>query len=196
MEKTIVIYTSKYGSAKQYAEWIGEELSCPVKALKDVTKEELSGYSTLIYGGGVHAGGIEGFDTFKKWLKPMLSDAYYEAHDDKLEFKAENYKPEKRVIVFAAGVNVTGFDARAQLRDVNFDKKWLRPLTCYFFEGRYDPGEVKGIDKFIMGFVKKTLNDKGLNMKPEERVLLDRIENGCNLVNRKQIEPLIEEIRK
>ncbi len=194
MKKTIVIYKSKYGSAKRYAEWIGEELSCPVKELKTMDGSELSDYSTVIYGGGVHAGGIEGFDSFKKWLKPILADAYYEAHDGRLEFRTESYRPEKKIIIFAVGINVTSFDARAQLRDVNFDKKWLRPLTCYFFEGRYNPREIKGIDKFIMRFVKKMLKDKGLNMKPEERTLLERIEGGCDLVDRSMIMPLVGEV--
>lgn len=30
MDKTVVIYKSKHGSTKKYAEWIGEELECPV----------------------------------------------------------------------------------------------------------------------------------------------------------------------
>ncbi len=29
--KTIVVYKSKYGYTKRYAEWIAEELSCDIK---------------------------------------------------------------------------------------------------------------------------------------------------------------------
>ena len=32
----IVLYKSKYGSTKAYAEWIAEELSCEVKEAKGV----------------------------------------------------------------------------------------------------------------------------------------------------------------
>ncbi len=195
MDKTIVIYTSKYGSTKQYAEWISEELSCPCKELKSMARGELSNYEILIYGGGVHAGGIKGFDTFKKWIKPILSDAYYSAHDSDLEFRHENYKPEKKIIIFAVGMNVKSFEARAQLRDINLDKKWLKPLTCFYLEGKYVPEEVKGIDKILMSFVKKMLKDKGLNMKPEEKILLEMIENGCDLIDREQIRPLVEEVK-
>ena len=33
---TIVIYKTKYGATKKYAEWIAEELNCEVKNVKDV----------------------------------------------------------------------------------------------------------------------------------------------------------------
>ena len=46
-----------------------------------------------------------------------------------------------------------------------------------------------------MGMVRKMLLDKGLNMNEEERTLLKRVEEGCDLVSREQIEPVVEEFR-
>ena len=46
-----------------------------------------------------------------------------------------------------------------------------------------------------MSMVHKMLSDKGLNMNDEERTLLKRIEDGCDLVSRQQIEPLVKEFR-
>lgn len=175
MEKTIVIYTSKYGAAKVYAEAIAKELDCEAKSLKEFKKNELFRYKTIIYGGGVHAGGIEGWDDFRKWLKPYL---------------VQN-PPEKKVICFAVGINVQNFDARAQLRDVNFDKSWTRPLTCYYYDGRFDESILSKVDGFIMKMTKNMLRDKGLNMDENERQLLDRIEKGCDLINLDEIKPLI-----
>ena len=96
-------------------------------------------------------------------------------------------------MVFAVGLNVDNTDGRMQLRDINFDKEVFRQLTCYFMGGAYDPARIKGIDKAIMGMAHKMLADKGLNMNPDERTLLDRIENGCDLVSREQIKPLVKE---
>ena len=162
----------------------------------EIRARDLDAYDGIIFGGGVHAGGIEGFDTFRKWLKPVLSDAYFASFDEGVNFRQDWYKPSKKIIIFAVGINVQNFDARAELRNVNFDKKWLRPVTCYFLDGKYEPERVQGADKLVMKFTTKLLNDKGLNMNADERQLLDRINNGCDLVDRSQIEPILKEFRE
>ena len=194
--KIIVVYKSKYGTAEQYAKWIAEELNCDVKEMGEIRARDLDAYDGIIFGGGVHAGGIEGFDTFRKWLKPVLSDAYFASFDEGVNFRQDWYKPSKKIIIFAVGINVQNFDARAELRNVNFDKKWLRHVTCYFLDGKYEPERVQGADKLVMKFTTKLLNDKGLNMNADERQLLDRINNGCDLVDRSQIEPILKEFRE
>ena len=47
MDKTVVIYKSKHGSTKKYAEWIGEELECPVFSADDFSKKELEDYESI-----------------------------------------------------------------------------------------------------------------------------------------------------
>ena len=173
MEKTIVVYKSKYGTAEKYARWIAEELSCDIKSMDEIKARDLEDYNNIIFGGGVHAGGIEGFDTFGKWIKPWVYD--------------------KKIICFAVGMNVQNFDARAELRNINFDKRWLRTMTCYYLDGKYEPERVKGADRMVMKFTAKLLRDKGLNMNADERTLLERIENGCDLIDRSQIKPIIAE---
>lgn len=72
MEKTIVIYKSKYGAAAQYAEWIAEELGCRAVSIDEFKKNDLKNYENVIYGGGVQAGGIKELDKFMKWIKSDL----------------------------------------------------------------------------------------------------------------------------
>ena len=195
MEKTIVIYKSKYGTAEQYARWIAEELGCEARCIDDMKARMLEPYENIIFGGGVHAGGIEGIDTFIKWVKPILKDAYYHSFDEKVNFRQDFYKPSKKIACFAVGINVQNFDARAELRKVNFDKKWLRPVTCYYLDGKFEPERVQGADKMVLKFTTKLLRDKGLNMNADERRLLERIENGCDLVDRSQIMPIVNEFK-
>ena len=57
MEKTIVIYKSKYGASAQYAAWIAEELGCRAVSIDEFKKNDLKNYENVIYGGGVQAGG-------------------------------------------------------------------------------------------------------------------------------------------
>ncbi len=181
MERTIVIYKSKYGATKQYAQWIGQELGCTVASLDQISKAELNNYDNIIYGGGVQAGGIKGFDTFRKWIRKYL-------------WFVE--KPEKNIVIFAVGINLQTAETRKQLRDINFGKKWLRSITCYFLPGAYNPDVVTGSDKMIMNVVKKMLIGKRENEKTKEDIdLLDAIENGCNFIDKAAIEPIVNEFK-
>ena len=74
MDKTVVIYKSKHGSTKKYAEWIGEELECPVFSADDFSKKELEDYENIIFGGCVQAGGIMGFDLIKKNMRRLARE--------------------------------------------------------------------------------------------------------------------------
>lgn len=194
--KTIVVYKSKYGTAEQYAKWIAEELGCDIKELGEIRARDLESYEGIIFGGGVHAGGIEGIDNFIKMVKPILKDAYFGSFDESVNFRQDWYKPAKKIVFYAVGMNVQNFDARAELRKVNFDKKWLRPVTCYYLDGKYEPERVQGADALVIRFTTKLLKDKGLNMTVDERKLLEKIENGCDLVDRSQIVPIVDEFRQ
>ena len=66
MSKTIVIYKTKYGSAKKYAHWISQSLGADLFDVKDVSVQMLNSYDTIIYGGGLYAGGLLGFSFIKK----------------------------------------------------------------------------------------------------------------------------------
>lgn len=176
MSRILVIYKTKYGSIKKYAEWIKEELNSDIISYDEFKPKMIENYDLILYGGGVHAGGIRGFDTFQKVIK--------------------KYRNEKKFIIFTCGMNVQNFDARAELRNVNFSKDYLKDLTCYFLDGDFDPSIVKGIDKKILGWTKKILLSKGrLNFTKEDKELLNRMENGFKGVDRKNIEHMILSIK-
>ena len=64
----IVVFQSKYGSTEKYSQWIAEALHCSAKKLEDIQPGELAGYDTLLYGGGLYAGSINGLKKFLKLL--------------------------------------------------------------------------------------------------------------------------------
>ena len=51
----IVVYKSKYGCTKTYAQWIAEELSCDICEQSEIKIDELKKYDIIIYGGGLYA---------------------------------------------------------------------------------------------------------------------------------------------
>lgn len=56
MENGIVLYESRYGAAKQYAEWIGETLDLPVKKCSEVAAWELAAYDFIVAGSSIYMG--------------------------------------------------------------------------------------------------------------------------------------------
>jgi flavodoxin len=56
--KTLVVYKSKTGYTKKYAEWIAEELSADILEVSKVNINILASYDTVIFGGSLHAVGI------------------------------------------------------------------------------------------------------------------------------------------
>ena len=62
---SIIIYGSCYGSTKQYAEELSKRTN--IKAISFKNVKEINAYNTIIYLGGLYAGGVLGMaKTIKK----------------------------------------------------------------------------------------------------------------------------------
>jgi menaquinone-dependent protoporphyrinogen oxidase len=62
---TVVIFSGKYGSTRQYAEWIAKDLSAPVKPFKQAGERDVAGTDTVILGSSVMMEGL----TLKAWIQ-------------------------------------------------------------------------------------------------------------------------------
>jgi flavodoxin len=57
--KTIaVIYKSKDGTTRRYAEWLAEDLGASLFEATTIKPNQLMDFDIVIYGGGLYAGGI------------------------------------------------------------------------------------------------------------------------------------------
>ncbi len=172
MKKTAIIYTSKYGSTEQYAKWIADETGGDLYVAKNCKAKNLDDYDNIVYGGAIHAGGILGIDFIKKNISA---------------FK------EKRIIVFAVGLNVSSPETQEECREINFVKK-IKDLPCYFLPGAYDPEHLSKMDKVIMGAVKKMISDPKAD--ENQKKLLDAIENGADYKDKNAIKAIVDAILK
>ena len=128
-QRTIVLYTSKYGAAETYAQWIAEALGCQAVSLDKFSKKELQGYDTVIYGGGVQAGGVRGLEQFTKWIKGDLKLRQMAKRGTISEAEAAEIGAfDRQYYIFAVGISLDSEENRLQLRDINFDKNWLREV--------------------------------------------------------------------
>lgn len=166
MRKIAVVYKSKRGSTKQYAQWIAEETGADLFDADQCKSSDLSDYDTIVFGGWLRAGGLQGIEFLRKNRDTFCV---------------------KDVLAFAVGLNVDGIAARQECRDINF-KKELENVPCYFLRGAYQPDKMKGGDKIIMGIMKKLMGDNNPELK-------DAIINGADYVDRNEIKYIVEALR-
>ncbi len=65
--KPLIIYKSRTGFTKQYAEWISAELGCEAKDFSEKNKISFDNVDMIIYGGRVHAGMIDSIEKMKEF---------------------------------------------------------------------------------------------------------------------------------
>lgn len=196
-QRTIVLYTSKYGAAETYAQWIAEALGCQAVSLDKFSKKELQGYDTVIYGGGVQAGGVRGLEQFTKWIKGDLKLRQMAKRGTISEAEAAEIGAfDRQYYIFAVGISLDSEENRLQLRDINFDKNWLRELPCFFLPGAFDPAKLAGVDKAIIKVATKMFLDKSeAQAAAEDMQVLRYFETGCDLIDRTRTTALIEAVK-
>ena len=196
-QRTIVLYTSKYGAAETYARWIAEALGCRAVPLDKFSKKELQGYDTVIYGGGVQAGGIRGLEQFTKWIKGDLKLRQMAKRGTISEAEAAEIGAfDRQYYIFAVGISLDSEGNRLQLRDINFDKDWLRDLPCFFLPGAFDPAKLAGVDKAIIKVATKMFLDKPeVQAAAEDAQVLRYFETGCDLIDRTRTTALLESVK-
>ena len=62
----IIVYKSKYGATKKYADWIAERTGFTCVRLEDTDVKKLLKYDVIIFGGGIYASGIACLPFLKK----------------------------------------------------------------------------------------------------------------------------------
>ena len=196
-QRTIVLYTSKYGAAETYAQWIAEALGCRAVSLDKFSKKELQGYDTVIYGGGVQAGGVRGLEQFTKWIKGDLKLRQMAKRGTiSVAEAAGSGAFDRQYYIFAVGISLDSEANRLQLRDINFDKDWLRELPCFFLPGAFDPAKLAGVDKAIIKVATKMFLDKPeAQAAAEDAQVLRYFETGCDLIDRTRTTALIESVK-
>ena len=73
----------------------------------------------------------------------------------------------------------------------------MKQLSCYFLPGEYHPENLKGADKMIMNLAQKMIRGKRESeITDNDKIMISYMENGCNLIDRQRIRPIVEEMTK
>ena len=173
--KTIVVYKTKYGSTKTYAEWIGEELGCEVVDAKNISIDDLTKYDAIVYGGGLYAEVINGVSIITKNL-------------DKLK--------NKKIAVYTTGI--TPLDCRAYydtyVIEKNFKDGVPENVKLFNFLGKMKMEELTLVHRAALKSLKKIMSAKE-NPSDMIKLLIELCDADGDFSDRSQIKELCEYAR-
>ena len=103
-------------------------------------------------------------------------------------------------LVFGVGFADETADNYAQVWGYSLgkiDPKNEHRVLMYILGGRYDPAAVTGLDKFLMKTMRAVLlSGSTKDAKSQANMMKERIDNGCDMVKRENIESLVKDARK
>ena len=171
--KTAVVYASRNGSTKQYAEWIARDCGADLIPLEEAVIDRLALYDTLIYGGCVYSGIIQGI-SFVKNNRDLLK--------------------RMRLVVFTVGLTQPGDEAAfAQVLDRNFTEEERRDIRFFHFPGALDYKKMSFLQRGMMRLLKKSIQKKPPEGRSQiEGYILESYGGKVDFTNPAYVKPLVK----
>ena len=172
--KGIILYSSKYGATKRYAEWLAEETGFDCIETERARIEQVKRYDTILLGGGVYASGIAGLSFLKKNIAQLHR---------------------KKIIVFCDGASP--YEEKTFRQIVAYNMKGpLSGFPCFYCRGALDFDHLDIIDKSIY----RILQEDALHKKPEEydaweKAMMDAGSDKQDWTDRSYIAPILKELK-
>lgn len=116
MTNGIILYQSKYGATKKYAQWLKEATGFACMETKKASLSDVQPCDTIVLMGGVYASGIAGLSFLKKNLANLK---------------------DKRILVFAVGASLCDETAIQQAHDHNL-KGELNDIPLFYGRGSWN----------------------------------------------------------
>lgn len=174
MGNVAVIFKTKYGHTKQYAEWISEELKCDLFEQSEISGEKMLEYDTIVYGGGLYASGILGVDLITKNFSRINN---------------------KNIVVFTVGL--ADPDIKSQFEPIikkNFTDEMQKRINIFHLRGGINYKELGIVHKAMMAALKSSVKKKD-GLTDEDRLMLETYGDKVEFTDKKDIEPLISFVR-
>ena len=177
--KTVVIYKSHYGSTETYAKWLAEDLGADLRQADRVKPADLQKYQTIVYGGGLYAGGVNGIALLTKNFELIKDKALY---------------------LFTVGAaDVTDPENLKNIRGALEQK--LPPvmrerLHIYHLRGGMRYSKMSLMHRTMMNMMVKMLRKKPENeLRAEDKIMLETYGQDVDFTDQAAIAPLVADIR-
>lgn len=172
--KTIVIYNSKTGFTKRYAQWIAEAAGADCLELAAAKKKSLTAYDAIIFGGWACAGSISKFSWFKNNI---------------------NKWEDKKLIVFCVGGSPIDNPEVGKFLKQTFHNPELKKVAAFYCPGGFNYEKMSASSKLMMKMFVNALKAKKEKTKAEEE-MVKMISSSYDISDKKYIDPILECLKK
>ena len=171
--KTLVVYSSRSGFTRTFAEWIAEDLGAFLVTTPELNTGMLADADVVIHGGGLRATHVSGLKRFlRHW--PQMKD--------------------KHVLLWHTGANPGKPKDIEGVWKRNLNEEQLAGTTRFYLRGGFDFGRLRGVYKLLMTLVRVRLKRKK-ELTEDEAGMLDWYEHPSTELDRGAIAPLVEHVR-
>ena len=129
MQNSVVVYRSISGFTKRYATWIAEDLKADLFDARNVNIEKLLEYDIIVFGGSLHAIGINGIKILKENISKLTG---------------------KKVVVFAVGASTCKENILEEIKSRNFSAEEHKAFKFFYLRGGFVYNKLDLTNKILM----------------------------------------------
>ena len=175
MRKGIILYQSKYGATKKYADWLKEATGFDCIETKKADLDKIQAYDTILLGGGIYASGIAGLSFLRKNISSLNG---------------------KDIAVFCVGASPYEETAYQALYQHNF-KDALKGLSCFYCRGAWNEQAMSFGDRTLCRMLQKAVAKKAPDTyEPWEQALMCAAGQSCDWTDKSYLEPILDYLNR
>ena len=171
----VIVYKTKYGSAKKYAQWLSESTGYDCMSVDEADIRKVSEYDTVVMSGSVYASGISCVSYLRKNIGKLK---------------------DKRIAVFTCAASPYDEKFFNELVANNM-KGELTGIPVFYGRGRYDLKNMTFADRTLCKMLRKAISKKDpKDHEPWERALIEVNEDEAgDWMDKSYLEPVIEYLK-
>lgn len=170
--KTLIVYCSKTGFTRKYAQWLRDDLDCDCVPFGERHSADLSKYGAVAFGSGCYVGKINKLNWFKHQMP--------------------NLEGKKLAVFFTGAMGPDPSDIR-RLEKENFTPGELCRVKTFYLQGGLNYAGMNPMDKMLMAVFRQMLRSQ--SGSPRHRVMLQNVEQSFDKTERENLRPLEEYLK-
>lgn len=165
--KALVVYNSKTGFTRRYAQWLAAALDADCRAIDEVGNVDMRQYDLLLFGSWVHAETLQK----REWIKQQLA-----------QWK------DRRVGVFAVGAMPAG-NAANRVFEQSFTPQERTQMRTFYLQGGLDYARMGRGDRLLMAFMRRVLASRKDTASAE---MLRLLSESFDAADERAIAPIVQ----
>lgn len=173
MEKTLIIYYSRYGATKSYVDDLCKDTDVVSVEAKDCTKQQIANYKRIIIAGSIHISKLKVLKTLSKYTKHLQ---------------------DKDVYLLAVGLNEDIKEAINDIKKQHVNIADYRFKEIFYCPGKLNVNDMTWFHRKLFGFLASALK-KQKDISPSDQKFLSAIENSVDYRDMAYLNPIKSVLR-